>query len=188
MLTHRSASKVKANISSTNTTHLLRGAFYLLLLVAISAIPSALGQQITPDRSITQSSPLSKSSPRAAATSCKKIYNIGGLGDGGLTNTTRIYCTCTDTWSTGAPCPVSLSGYAVGIYDGVIFLAGGFDGVSAVNTLYEYIPPNFWTMRAPMPAAVHSAGFGIINFRLYVASGNNGTAEVNTLYIYDISS
>jgi hypothetical protein len=81
-----------------------------------------------------------------------------------------------------------LSGYAAGIYDGVIFLAGGFNGASAVNTLYEYIPPNSWTMRAPMPAAVHSAGFGIINAKLYVASGNNGTGEVNTLYMYDITS
>jgi len=131
---------------------------------------------------------VSKTSPRAAAVPCKKVYNIGGFSDGGLTNTTRIYCTCTDTWSNGARCPASLSGYAVGMYDGVIYLAGGFNGVSAVNTLYEYIPPNSWTVRAPMPAAVHSAGFGIINAKLYVASGNNGTGEVNTLYVYDIPS
>ena len=45
MLTHRSASKVKANISSTIKAHLIRGAFYLLLLLAISVIPIALGQR-----------------------------------------------------------------------------------------------------------------------------------------------
>ena len=33
MFTHRSASKVKANISSTTKTHLIRGAFYVLLLL-----------------------------------------------------------------------------------------------------------------------------------------------------------
>jgi len=32
MFTHRSASKVKVNISSTTKTRLIRGAFYLLLL------------------------------------------------------------------------------------------------------------------------------------------------------------
>ena len=34
MFTHRSASKVKANISSTIKAHLIRGAFYLLPLLA----------------------------------------------------------------------------------------------------------------------------------------------------------
>src|SRR5205823_4105651 len=33
MFTHRSPSKVKANISSTTKTHLIRGAFYLFLLL-----------------------------------------------------------------------------------------------------------------------------------------------------------
>ena len=188
MFAHRSATKVKASPGPAIKTHRVRAAFYLLLLGAISVTPSALGQRTTSDRSMAEPSPVSETSPHAATIPCKKIYNIGGLGDGGLTNTTRIYCTCTDTWSTGAACPASLSGYAVGIYDGVIFLAGGFDGASAVNTLYEYIPPNSWTIRAPMPAAVHSPGFGIINAKLYVASGNNGTGEVNTLYSYDIPS
>src|SRR5262249_16949425 len=44
MFTHRSASKVKANISSTTKTHLLRGAFYLLLLLTVCIRPFALGQ------------------------------------------------------------------------------------------------------------------------------------------------
>src|SRR4029077_13059459 len=47
MFTHRSASKVKANISSTIKAHLLRGAFYLLLLLAVSLIPFALAQRTT---------------------------------------------------------------------------------------------------------------------------------------------
>src|SRR5215468_4162827 len=33
MFTHRSASKVKANISSTTKTHITRGGFYVLLLL-----------------------------------------------------------------------------------------------------------------------------------------------------------
>src|SRR6478609_7817603 len=47
MFTHRSASKVKANISSTMKAHLLRGALYLLLLLAVSLIPFALAQRTT---------------------------------------------------------------------------------------------------------------------------------------------
>src|SRR5215475_858217 len=47
MFTHRSASKVKANISSTTKTHLIRGAFYLLLLLAVCVIPFTLAQRTT---------------------------------------------------------------------------------------------------------------------------------------------
>src|SRR4029077_4081095 len=47
MITHRSASKMKANISSTIKTHLLRGAFYLLLVSALCIIPFALAQRTT---------------------------------------------------------------------------------------------------------------------------------------------
>jgi hypothetical protein len=153
------------------------------------AFPFALGQRTIDNRTVAQITPAPGSSPKAAATPCTKIYNIGGFGPDGPTNTTRIYCICSDTWSTGGPCPASLSGQAIGFWDGIIFVAGGFDGVSAVNTLYEYfIGGNNWTTAAPMPAAVHSAGFGVINGKLYVASGNNGTGEVNTLYAYDIPS
>src|SRR6476619_1839960 len=44
MFTHRSVSKVKANISITKT-HLIRGAFYLFLLLSAFVIPLALGQR-----------------------------------------------------------------------------------------------------------------------------------------------
>ena len=45
MFTHRSASKVNANISFTIKTHLVRGALYLLLLLAVCVIPFALAQR-----------------------------------------------------------------------------------------------------------------------------------------------
>ncbi len=176
-------------VSLTNKAHLIRGAFDLLLLLAVCMIPLALAQRTTSIAAVAEPKPAPETSPRAAATPCNKIYNIGGSTLHGLTNTTRIYCTCTDTWSTGAQCPANLSGQAIGFWDGIIFVAGGLDGISAVNTLYVYYPyGNNWTTGAPMPAAVHSAGFGVINGKLYVASGNDGSREVNTLYIYDIPS
>ena len=47
MFTHRRASRVKAHISSTMKAHLIRGAFYLLLLLAVCVIPFALAQRTT---------------------------------------------------------------------------------------------------------------------------------------------
>ena len=38
---------MNANISSTTKTHLVRGAFYLLLLLAVCVIPFALAQRTT---------------------------------------------------------------------------------------------------------------------------------------------
>ena len=189
MFTHRSASNVKANISSANKAHLIRGAFYLLVFAGMCVLPLALGQRSATKGSVASTTIMLKASSGATPTICSKIYNIGGFGPSGVTNTTRIYCLCSNTWTTGAPCPASLSNHAIGFWDGIIFVAGGFNGVSAVNTLYEYfVAGNNWTTGAAMPAAVHSAGFGVINGKLYVASGNNGNSEVNTLYIYNIPS
>lgn len=42
------ASRVKANVSSTTKAHLIRGAFYLLLLLAVCVIPFARGQRDIP--------------------------------------------------------------------------------------------------------------------------------------------
>ena len=47
MFTHRSASKVNANISSTIKTNLLRGAFYLFVLLVVCVMPFALAKRTT---------------------------------------------------------------------------------------------------------------------------------------------
>src|SRR5215467_2058112 len=51
MFAHRSASKLKVNVSSTTKTHLIRGAFYLFLLLSAFVIPLALGQRYVTDSS-----------------------------------------------------------------------------------------------------------------------------------------
>src|ERR1043166_7202942 len=118
-----------------------------------------------------------------------KIYNIAGFGAAGVTNANRIYDIGTNTWTTGAPCPASLSDLATAYYNGKIYVAGGYNGSGAVNTLYIYdIASNTWTNGAPMPQALYLPGFGAINGKVYVAAGNNGSTELNTLYIYDIAT
>jgi hypothetical protein len=116
-----------------------------------------------------------------------KIYNMGGFGVSGVTNTTRIFDI--GGWTTGAPMPVALSDMATVLWNGIIYVGGGYNGSGAVNTLYVYnIATNSWSTLAPMPQALYGPGFGAINGKLYIASGNNGTSELNTLYIYDIAT
>ena len=45
---------MKKQINSTIKAHLIRGAFYLLLLVAVCAIPFALAQRNAPKRSVAK--------------------------------------------------------------------------------------------------------------------------------------
>lgn len=119
-----------------------------------------------------------------------KIYNIGGFGSldaGTVTNTTRIYTIATNSWTTGTPIPVTLTDYAVGIWNGIIYIAGGYDGSSYVNTLYAYdIATDSWSTLVPMPAAQIIPGFGIIDGKLYVAGG--AVSPGDALYIYDIAT
>src|SRR5438132_1179520 len=118
-----------------------------------------------------------------------KIYDIAGFGASGVTNTTRIYDIGTNTWTTGAACPASLSDLATAYWNGKIYVAGGYNGSGATNTLYIYdIASNTWSNGPNMPTAVYLPGFGIINGKLYVASGNSGGGEVPNLQVYDIAS
>jgi hypothetical protein len=119
-----------------------------------------------------------------------KIYNIGGLDPANNpTNTTRIYDISTNSWTTGAPIPSALSDMATVLWNGVVYVAGGYDGTGDVNTLYAYdIAADTWTTLAPMPQAIDSPGFGAINGKLYIGSGYASQGELNTLYIYDIAT
>src|SRR5438552_3682944 len=118
-----------------------------------------------------------------------KIYDIAGFGASGVTNTTRIYDIGSNSWTTGAPCPASLSDLATAYWNGKIYVAGGYNGSGATNTLYIYdIASNTWSNGPNMPTAVYLPGFGIINGKLYVASGNNGSTEQSALQVYDIAS
>lgn len=122
-----------------------------------------------------------------------KIYIFGGYDETFQpSNATRIYDIATNTWMPpGTPMPAALGGMAAGLWNGIVYIAGGSPdiGVSVVDTLYAYdIAADTWTTLAPMPQGSLVAGFGAINGRFYVAGGSDGHTQLNTLYIYDIAS
>ena len=59
-----------------------------------------------------------------------KLYNMGGfLGNlSQVSNTTRIYDIATNTWTTGKPMPARLGAPATMLWEGIIYVAGGYDG------------------------------------------------------------
>ena len=77
-----------------------------------------------------------------------KLYNMGGyVGDlSHVSDTTRIYDIATDTWTTGASMPATLGAQATVLWNGVIYVAGGYDGGGEVDTLYAYdIASDTWS-------------------------------------------
>src|SRR2546425_1497622 len=58
---------MKKQINPTIKAHLIRGAFYLLLLTAVCAIPFALAQRNAPKRSGANAGKLNASQPKAAS-------------------------------------------------------------------------------------------------------------------------
>src|SRR5213594_2518467 len=69
---------MKKQINPTIKAHLLRGAFYLLLLLAVCAIPFALAQRNT-KRSVTKPNAAAKVAPPATgAISASGVPNISG--------------------------------------------------------------------------------------------------------------
>ena len=119
-----------------------------------------------------------------------KIYSIGGFVSGGTSDMTRIYDIEAMTWSIGARMPAALGGMATAVWDGVIYVAGGYEvGLGVVDTLYGYdIASDTWITLESMPQALSYTGFGVINGKLYIAGGASACCHLSTLYIYDIAA
>jgi hypothetical protein len=116
MFTHRSASKVKAHISSTVKAHLIRGAFYLLLVFAVCVIAFAFGQRLIgapstkekPTGGIcfqpawTAGPDMQSTDVRMVGVLLNKFYAMGGRAMDGVGNDFTHpfeYDTFTQTWT-----------------------------------------------------------------------------------------
>jgi hypothetical protein len=120
------------------------------------------------------------------------IYVFGGTDAANVYNTTRIYNTGSDTWSTGTAMPGNRQQMGAGYYNGKIYIVGGFDttSVSPQSQTWEYdIASNTWATKASMPQALGGPGSGVIRSHLYLAGGRDSTNVArNILYDYDIAA
>jgi N-acetylneuraminic acid mutarotase len=91
------------------------------------------------------------------------------------------------SWVAKAPLPNARTEPAFGSVNGLLYVAGGEDGFSALNVLEVYdSATNTWTTKAPMPTARFGAASAVINGKLYVAGGASLTGQLyNTLEVYD---
>src|SRR5947207_1089889 len=154
--------------------HLIRSAFYVLLLLAVCVIPFALGQ-----RNIGRHAPTLKTS-RAGSKAVRPQPPQG---------------TCPFPWSFVASMPLDFYGAAGGYVpgNGKIYIVSGYNtGTvdSAQPNTWEYDPVtdtwNDLTATVPFPHPAGGFAFGVINDKLYISGGRDAAnADINFTWEFD---
>ena len=136
---------MKKQINPSTKAYLIRGAFYLLLLIGVCAIPFTLGQQKTNKRSAAK-----EASYSTRATDKARVLN-GGLNP------------ALSAWTIVANYPLVIQSPAVAS-DGTYAYSGTGDvfGRYPTSGFYRYDPVgNTWTSLPSVPIAVYCRGSGL---------------------------
>ncbi|MFZ2096334.1 MAG: kelch repeat-containing protein [Anaerolineales bacterium] len=119
------------------------------------------------------------------------IYVPGGkLTTGMPTDRNEIYDPNSDQWSLGKSLPKPLSAYALTVYEGRMYLFGGWDGKRVINNAYVFdFRENTWSEIPSMPTARSYAGAVVVGGKIYVIGGYDGNQAlaVNEVYLPDFS-
>ena len=185
--------------------HLLRGAFYLLLLVAICAIPFALAERNTIKLGKPALRPVISGTSEAADSI--QTYNLSipvripaALAQTGVDALKALLKpripggTCIPAWQPGPDQPPARYAFQAALgTDNMLYVAGG-QTADMVPTLYDQVSrydytTNTWSNVAPLPVPLGQGSMGASNGKIYLAGGFiGGTNVTNALRIYDIAS
>jgi hypothetical protein len=147
---------MKKQLNSSVKAHLLQGAFYLILLVAVCVIPFALGQRATTKQS---AGPLLLGSGPLATLSTGDDPTSGTWTLTGSLNTARYYHTATL------------------LPNGMVLVAGGDDSLNHLDSAELYDPASgTWTVTGSLNTArfFHTATL-LPNGMVLVAAGENSS-------------
>jgi N-acetylneuraminic acid mutarotase len=137
-----------------------------------------------------------------------KIYLIGGLYQQKLeypptehsSNLTEVYDPETDSWTTMAPIPNTVYGYASAVINEKIYIISGWSNMSPLSDQVQIFNPNTnnWSLGNPIPVPVTLAGAGattgiMASKRIYIIGGcpTANTQEaggINTTQVYDLKT
>ena len=166
---------MKKQLNPTIKAHLIRSAFYLLLLLGVCAIPFALAQRNATKRSGKQSAQFKKAPEQS-----QPLASAGGVLAPDLSS-----------WTLAANYPLVIESPAVTSDGTYAYSAGGFAG-GATNAVYRYDPAaNAWVPLATMPTGAYDAGiaYAANTNKIYVFGGvDPGGNVLVTTQIYDIVS
>lgn len=107
------------------------------------------------------------------------IYAPGGVAaDGAASSTLEVYDLAGDVWTARAALPAPLAAYALAVFDGKLYLFGGWDGAGYVDSVWVYDPAgDSWSSRSPMPNTVGFAAAASLSDRIVLAGGFDGRQE-----------
>lgn len=118
-----------------------------------------------------------------------KIYAIGGVdGYGRSLRDVEVYDTTLDAWYEAPPLPEALHHPAVATDGKIIYVAGGFIGVSSrpVDVFYMFDPAaNAWSEGGRLNDFRGGASAAVADGRLYVAGGIVTSGTAKSLEWYD---
>ena len=132
-----------------------------------------------------------------------KIYLIGGKKYSSInpyfveTNVNEVYDPSNDSWSTSAPVPIAVYGYASTAINGTIYVVGGSNSpISQLNStivdsnqVYD-TKTDEWSLSANLPTATtYGAAAATQDYlapaRFYLVGGNLGDTFSNKTQVYD---
>jgi hypothetical protein len=181
---------MKTLINPSIKAHVIRGVFYLLLLIAVWAIPFAQAKWNTTKPGKGSLRPVT-SDVSAAADSIQK-HDLS-IPAGSPTPTPSGSCSPT-TWRPGPDQPPARYAFQAALgTDNMLYVAGG-QTADSVPTVYDQVSrydytTNTWSNVAPLPVPLGQASIGAWNGKIYVAGGFiGGTSVTNALRIYDIAT
>jgi DNA-binding CsgD family transcriptional regulator/N-acetylneuraminic acid mutarotase len=115
------------------------------------------------------------------------IYVPGGLtAEGKPTAVVEAYNPTDGTWRQAAPLPRPLHAYALAAYRGRLYLFGGRDDRSYVNTTYIYNPEkDQWEEGKTMATRRAYAAAASLGPHVFIIGGYDGQREQSTCEVYD---
>ena len=162
---------MKKQIDPTIKAHLIRSAFYVLLLLAVCVIPFALAQRNTNKRS----APAAHRNPAAAARAFSAVPTAPNLSP----------------WNIVANYPLIIESPAVASDGTLGYSAGGISLGTPQNTFYSYDPvADSWTTLPNLPGGFYDAPavYAANTNSVYVFGGLDATfTPSNVVQIYDIA-
>ena len=180
---------MKIQINPSIRAHFIRGVFYLLLLIAVWAIPFAQAKWNTSKPAKRSLRPVT--SDISAATDSIQKFDLS-IPAGSPTATPT--CGGPVAWQPGPDQPPARYAFQAALgTDNKLYVAGG-QTADMVPTLYDQVSrydytTNTWSNVAPLPVPLSQAAMGAWNGKIYVAGGFIGGSSVtNALRIYDIAT
>jgi len=180
---------MKIQINPSISAHFIRGVFYLLLLIAVWAIPFAQAKWNTSKPAKRSLRPVT--SDISAATDSIQKFDLS-IPAGSPTATPT--CGGPVAWQPGPDQPPARYAFQAALgTDNKLYVAGG-QTADMVPTLYDQVSrydytTNTWSNVAPLPVPLSQAAMGAWNGKIYVAGGFIGGSSVtNALRIYDIAT